>query len=166
MPAQNVGSEERSLILKRRKQRNLGARRMQSELQREHQMSLSMDTIHKVLTNASAKSLIRPPRKTECIRYAKAIPDERVQMDTCKVRLATINSLPLMISPDIQFWRFSLGEQQVMPRSFLSKSSKRRCFPYNASRPIEDENSLPLAFRNGCGRTASSSDRLNRVRRI
>ncbi len=85
MPAQKVSPAERGLILKLRKQRNLGARRIQSELRREHEMSLSLDTIHKVLTNASVKPLIRPLRKKEFIRYAKLIPGERVQMDTCTI---------------------------------------------------------------------------------
>jgi hypothetical protein len=88
MPAQKVGSAEWNLILKLRKQRNLGARRIQSEFRREHEMSLSLDTIHKVLTNASVKPLIWPPRKKEFVRYAKLIPGERVQMDTCKITVS------------------------------------------------------------------------------
>jgi transposase InsO family protein len=48
-------------------------------------MPLSLDTIHKVLTNVSVKPLVRLPRKKNFIRYAKLTPGERVQMDTCKI---------------------------------------------------------------------------------
>ena len=85
MPTKKVGPAERDLILMLRKQRNLGARRIQSELKREHAISFSLDTIHKVLTSAKAKPLIRPSRKKKFIRYTKLIPGERVQMDTCKI---------------------------------------------------------------------------------
>lgn len=85
MPAKKVGSEEQELILSLRNHRNLGARRIQSELKRECERSLSLDTIHKVLTNANVKPLVRLSRKKEFVRYARPIPGERVQMDTCKI---------------------------------------------------------------------------------
>jgi len=74
-----------NLILELRRTRNLGARRLQSELRRQHDIRLSLDTIHKVLIQAEVKPLIRPPRKKVFQRYSKLIPGERVQMDTCKI---------------------------------------------------------------------------------
>ena len=72
-------------ILELRNARNLGARRLQSELGRLHNISLSIATIHKVLTNHKAKPVKRFRKKQDFIRYEKAIPGERVQMDTCKI---------------------------------------------------------------------------------
>ena len=79
-------NEELSLrILKMRKDRNLGARRIQSELIREESLRLSLATIHKVLSEANVKPLRAPPRGKHTRRYSRPIPGERVQMDTCKI---------------------------------------------------------------------------------
>ena len=50
-PNTKVGKQEEQLILKLRKTRNLGARRIQSELKRLHEISMSLATVHKVLRN-------------------------------------------------------------------------------------------------------------------
>lgn len=84
-PARRVGERERELILRPRAERKLGARRIQSELQRQHELRLSLATIHKVLTRASVKPLKRWCRKGHGKRYSRPIPGERVQMDTCKI---------------------------------------------------------------------------------
>jgi transposase InsO family protein len=76
------------------RQRRLGSRRMQSELLRLHQVSLSTATIHKVLKleghalrnvleRSQLKSTRRPRKGFK--RYQKDIPGERVQMDVCKI---------------------------------------------------------------------------------
>lgn len=75
--------EKRVLAL--RKQRNLGARRIQSELIWEDDVQLSLATIHKILVGANVGPLKRPPRKNNCIRYERPVPGDRVQMDTCKI---------------------------------------------------------------------------------
>jgi hypothetical protein len=49
-PNQKINDERIKLILDLREQRNLGARRTQTELIRLHDCSLSLATIHKVLT--------------------------------------------------------------------------------------------------------------------
>jgi len=72
-------------ILTLRRQRNLGARRIQSELLWEDNARLSLATIHKVLVNAKVGPLKRPPRRKSCKRYERPIPGDRVQMDTCKI---------------------------------------------------------------------------------
>lgn len=50
-PNTKVSNHHENLILALRTQRNLGARRIQSELMRQHDMSLGLATIHKVLQN-------------------------------------------------------------------------------------------------------------------
>lgn len=84
-PSRKVGSQEEKWILDLRKERNLGARRIQNELKRNHECSLSLDTIHKVLSKHSVKPIVRLKRKS-IKRYERPIPGDRVQMDTCKIR--------------------------------------------------------------------------------
>lgn len=67
------------------KETNLGARRIQNELKRQQRLSLSLATIHKVITRNNVHPLRRPKREKKILRYSKAIPGERVQMDTCKI---------------------------------------------------------------------------------
>jgi transposase InsO family protein len=84
-PGQKVFEREQALILELRQTRNLGARRLQNELRRQHDLRLSLETIHKVLDRAQVKPLVRPPRRKGAKRYARPTPGERVQMDTCKI---------------------------------------------------------------------------------
>ena len=84
-PATKVNREYVELILDLRTKRNLGARRIQSELKRLHSVSLAVATIHKVLCRQKVKPLIRFRRKADFIRYQRPIPGERIQMDTCKI---------------------------------------------------------------------------------
>lgn len=85
-PNRKVGQEEESWILGMRNKRNLGARRIQNELFREYELSLSLDTIHKVLTKHNVKPIKRPrKKKSDFIRYERPVPGDRVQMDTTKI---------------------------------------------------------------------------------
>lgn len=84
-PNKKVGKTEESLIMAFRLKRKLGARRIQNELFREHQISLSLATIHKVLTKNQVKLLKRYRKKSEYIRYQRPLPGDRVQMDTTKI---------------------------------------------------------------------------------
>lgn len=72
-------------ILDLRKTRNLGARRIQSELIRLHGYRLSLSTIHKALTELNVKPIVKLRRKKAFKRYARPIPGDRVQIDTCKI---------------------------------------------------------------------------------
>ena len=65
--------------------RNIGARRLQSELWRLHGLRLSPDTIHKVLSRAKIKPLVRPMRKKTLHCYSRQTPGGGVQMDACKI---------------------------------------------------------------------------------
>lgn len=85
-PNRKVGQKEESWILGMRNKRNLGARRIQNELFRGHELSLSLDTIHKVLTKHNVKPIKRRrKKKSDFIRYERPVPGDRVQMDTTKI---------------------------------------------------------------------------------
>jgi len=84
-PKTKVGNIESNLILKLRKDRNLGARRIQSELNRLHNINLGVATIHKVLVKNDAKPLLKIKKKKEFISYERPTPGDRVQMDTTKI---------------------------------------------------------------------------------
>lgn len=84
-PAVKVLDHHREWIRELRKRR-LGSRRIQSELQRNHNFELSRTTIEKVLQAMEVQPLsrLRRPRSRRT-RYARLIPGERIQMDTCKI---------------------------------------------------------------------------------
>jgi transposase InsO family protein len=73
------------LILALRRRR-LGSRRIQSELDRARDFQISRTTIDKVLAESGTVPLLRTSRNRKATkRYARQIPGERVQMDTCKI---------------------------------------------------------------------------------
>lgn len=84
-PRQKVTTSDRNLILTCRRERNIGARRIQIELRLEHRIELSITTISKVLAAASVPPLRRPRRTITSKRYTRPVPGDRVQMDTMKV---------------------------------------------------------------------------------
>jgi transposase InsO family protein len=84
-PNTKVTDEFERIILKYRKKRKLGARRIQNELIRNHNFSLSLATIHKVLKKHHVKPLKRKRLKHQYKRYERPIPGDRVQLDTCKI---------------------------------------------------------------------------------
>lgn len=65
--------------------RNLGAKRIQAELIRQHNFKLSTATIAKVFSKNKVKPLVRLQTKQKPHRYNRPVPDERVQIDTCKI---------------------------------------------------------------------------------
>lgn len=84
-PTARISDVERHWIAELRA-RGLGSRRIQSELKRSHDFDVSRPTIEKVLkTLAPRLRLVRPPARKGSKRYAKEVPGERVQMDTCKI---------------------------------------------------------------------------------
>ena len=88
-PATKVGKPEEKWILDLRKRRKLGARCIQNELFREHDCSLSLATIHKVLTRHQVKPFRRHRRRTaantllflEQVVEAMPFPIQRIQTD-------------------------------------------------------------------------------------
>src|SRR5581483_9209690 len=84
-PASKVSGRERAWIAELRK-RGLGSRRIQSELKRGYDLELSRPTIEKALRGLEPRPrLVRKLARKHSKRYAREIPGERVQMDTCKI---------------------------------------------------------------------------------
>lgn len=84
-PNRKIFSEHEQKVLLLRYNHNLGARRIQNELKYQHQISLSLATIHKILVKNKVKPLQHPKREKKVLRYSRPIPGDRVQLDTCKI---------------------------------------------------------------------------------
>jgi transposase len=80
-----ITTEIEEWILTLRKKRNLGTRRIQTELIRLYKTRLSIASIHKILIKHKVKPLKRLRRKKDFKRYQRPIPGDRVQIDTCKI---------------------------------------------------------------------------------
>lgn len=86
-PFQKRQESDEQLILQLRKERKLGARRIQSELKRLHNISFSTATIHKVLKKYNVVRLhIKRHYRKQVKRYSCKVTGKRVQMDVCKIR--------------------------------------------------------------------------------
>jgi transposase InsO family protein len=84
-PAARISEREREWIVELRA-RGLGSRRIQSELKRCYDFSVSRPSIEKVLRTMDPRPrLVRPLVRKRSKRYAKEVPGERVQIDTCKI---------------------------------------------------------------------------------
>ena len=84
-PGVRIAQREREWIAALRG-RGLGSRRIQSELKRSHDFDVSRPTIDKVLRTMDPRPrLVRRLVRKGIRRYAKEVPGERVQMDTCKI---------------------------------------------------------------------------------
>lgn len=84
-PNKKVDSQIIQWVTELRNERNLGARRIQSELFRQYQCSLSLSTIHKILVGQQAKPIKKLRRKKKFNRYQRPVPGDRIQIDTCKI---------------------------------------------------------------------------------
>jgi transposase len=84
-PLTKVDEHIETLILSMKKTRKLGIKRLRSEVNRLHNISLSVAVIHKILSRNNCKPFLKLRKKTEYLRYSRPIPGERVQMDTCKI---------------------------------------------------------------------------------
>jgi hypothetical protein len=84
-PNQKVFEQEEAWILALRRERKLGARRIQHELRRLYNCFRSLETIHKVLTRHPTPPIRRPKRPLVPKRYSMRLPGERAQMDTMKL---------------------------------------------------------------------------------
>src|SRR3712207_5143383 len=87
LPGRKVLAEHEGLILRLRRERKLGIKRLRNELARRHGLKLALDTIHKVLVRHGENRLERPRlRRKGAKRYSRPVPGDRVQMDTCKIK--------------------------------------------------------------------------------
>ena len=84
-PNLKITEELEALMLDFRKKGKLGVRRIQNELKRLRQISLSLATIHKILCRNNVKLLLRIRLKNGVKSYSRPIPGDRVQMDTKKL---------------------------------------------------------------------------------
>lgn len=85
-PNRKIFEKQEKWILELRDEMNIGVRRIQNELVRQHNCRLSLASIQKVLQRNQVKPIQKPHRRKKLKRYQKAIPGERIQMDTCKIR--------------------------------------------------------------------------------
>lgn len=85
-PSKKINEDCEQIILLLRKERNLGARRLQSELKRLHSLFFSLSTIHKVLKRHQVTPLqYKRHYRKQIKRYNCHVPGERIQMDVCKI---------------------------------------------------------------------------------
>src|SRR5690606_11019790 len=84
-PSQKVFSDQEQWILQLRRDRHLGARRIQHELMRLYDCQLGLATIQKVLQKYAVAPLRRKRNPQRYKRYQRPIPGDRVQMDTIKI---------------------------------------------------------------------------------
>jgi transposase InsO family protein len=85
-PARKRSEDVEALILGLRRRRRLGARRLQHELARLHEIRLSLATIQKALQQHGIKPLSRKRTFPKVVtRYTRPTPGDRVQMDVCKI---------------------------------------------------------------------------------
>ncbi|WP_162800644.1 helix-turn-helix domain-containing protein [Acidibrevibacterium fodinaquatile] len=78
-PTRKVGQVQEAVIVRLRRERRLGVKRLRIELERLHGLRLAASTIHKVLTrlNLSALPRKRRPRHVPK-RYSRPVPGDRV----------------------------------------------------------------------------------------
>ncbi len=84
-PSPKVTELYEKLILELRRDRNLGAKRIQAELLRHHNWRVSTATIWKVLARHQVPPLRRHRTPQAPIRYSRSVPGERIQVDTMKI---------------------------------------------------------------------------------
>lgn len=84
-PSQKIFAEQEALILRLRRERSLGHRRLANELKRNHEQTYSLATIHKVFQKNVVKLLGKRSIRKIFVRYNRLIPGERIQVDTCKI---------------------------------------------------------------------------------
>ncbi|WPY01889.1 IS481 family transposase domain protein (plasmid) [Candidatus Trichorickettsia mobilis] len=81
-----VSDQQEKLLLSIRNERKLGVKRVQSEIKRLHDISLSLATIHKVFKKNNIPYLQKKRHyRKQAKRYNCKLPEERVQMDVCKI---------------------------------------------------------------------------------
>jgi transposase len=140
-PNRKVSEADRARILQLRAERK-GARRIQNELRLHEQRELSLATIHKVLTKASVKPLVRSRRPANPKRYSRPVPGDRVQMDTMKIARGVYQYTAIDDCSRFR-WLSTRAETPEIRCFFLIVSSKRCHFQSSVSRPTGVASSSP-----------------------
>lgn len=86
-PARKVGENEAELIVRLRRDRRLGVKRLRIELERLRGLRLAVSTLHKVIARQGLSALPRKRRVRHVPkRYTRPVPGDRVQLESCKIR--------------------------------------------------------------------------------
>ena len=84
-PMQKINDETRATILRLRREKNIGARRIQIEMGLSQEHWISRRIIQHTLDRAKVKPLKRLRRPVQPLRYNRPVPGDRVQLDTMKI---------------------------------------------------------------------------------
>ena len=129
-PNRRIFEGERALILNLRVGRKLGARRIQNELRRHHNnLSLSSDSIHKVLVTNQVPPLVRPARRKTQHQYARLIQGDCVQLDTCKIALGCYQYTALDDCTRYRVLAVFARRTAASTRAFLERVIEEMLFP-------------------------------------
>lgn len=146
-PAAKIGPDHEQLILELRENRNLGAMRIQSELKRLHETSLSIASIHKILSRHKVKPLVKYRRKADFTRYQRPIPGDRVQMDTCKIAPGLYQYTAIDDCTRYRVLRVYTRRTATILWISLIMLLKKCRSPFNAYKRIVAVSFLPSSFR-------------------
>ena len=104
-PASKIDNKQKEIIISLRKDRKLGTRRIQGELKRLYQISLSLGSIHKVIKKNMVYHICRRKdiiAKQLSVIIVKFLVQEFRWM-FARLHLDYINTRQLMIAPDTKF---------------------------------------------------------------
>lgn len=142
-PSAKIGPDHENLILELRGERNLGARRIQSELKPLHKIFLSVASIHKVLCRHQAKPLVTYRRKKTSRAASDRFPVSGYKWIPATSLLACINTLPWTTVPVIEFCEYMHVELRTIRWIFLIAFLKKGLSPFSAFKRIGAVNFLP-----------------------
>ena len=102
-PNTKIGKQEEQWILSLRSKRKLGARRLQNELFRHHECSLSLASIHKMLVRNDVKPFKKRKMKSEYIRTKDRCREIAFRWILVRSLQELFNTPPLMTALDIEY---------------------------------------------------------------
>ena len=146
-PNTKIGKQEEQWILSLRSKRKLGARRIQNELFRHHECSLSLASIHKVLVRNDVKPFKKRKKKSEYIRYQRPVPGDRIQMDTCKIAPGIIQYTAVDDCSRYRVLAVFSRRSAANTLIFLEQAIEEMPFLSRESKPTEGLNSLQRKYR-------------------
>jgi transposase-like protein len=85
-PGRKVFDEQEALILRLRRERKLGIKRLRNELARRHGLSWRSTPSTRSGPPRREPAQAAKLRRKGTRRYSRPVPGDRVQMDTCKIR--------------------------------------------------------------------------------
>lgn len=165
-PGRKLNAPERELILSLRRDRNLGARRIQSELRLLHDMELSITSVQKVLSAASVAPLRKPRRSVISKRYSRPIPGDRIQMDTMRIVPGVYQYTAVDDCSRFRVLGVYRRATGVNTLDFLARVIEKMPSQYSEFRPIGVESSSPSRCRPGSLTIGSNSVPMHHARHI